>query len=89
MTAQEDLRRLILVGSLSVQISFLMSLPGYGSTAGCESTISYVDGKNGRLLYKGQPIEELVEKYRFTDVAKLLITGEAPKDEVESEELLD
>ncbi|MBX7489874.1 citrate synthase [Helicobacter turcicus] len=60
--------------------------PGYGSTAGCESTISFVDGKNGRLLYKGLPIEEVVEKYCFTDVAKLLITGEAPKDEKESRE---
>lgn len=58
--------------------------PGYGSTAGCESTISYVDGKNGKLLYRGMPIEEVVSKYKFTDVAKLLITGEAPKNEKES-----
>ena len=60
--------------------------PGYGSTAGCESTISYVDGKNGKLLYRGIPIEEIVEKYHFTDVIKLLITGEAPKDAAESKE---
>ncbi|WP_301187738.1 citrate/2-methylcitrate synthase, partial [Helicobacter rodentium] len=60
--------------------------PGYGSTAGCESTISYIDGKNGQLLYKGIPVEEIVEKYKFTDVAKLLITGEAPKNEEESKE---
>lgn len=60
--------------------------PGYGSTAGCESTISYIDGKNGQLLYRGLPIEELVEKYKFTDVAKLLITGELPKDDIQSQE---
>ncbi|MDE5603181.1 MAG: citrate synthase [Helicobacter sp.] len=60
--------------------------PGYGSTAGCESTISYIDGKNGKLLYRGLPIEELVEKYKFTDVAKLLITGELPKDDIQSQE---
>lgn len=60
--------------------------PGYSSTAGCESTISYIDGKNGQLLYRGLPIEELVEKYKFTDVAKLLITGELPKDDIQSQE---
>ncbi|RDU52210.1 citrate (Si)-synthase [Helicobacter sp. MIT 00-7814] len=60
--------------------------PGYGSTAGCKSTISYIDGKNGVLLYKGIPIEELVEKYRFTDVCKLLIADSLPKNETESKE---
>ncbi len=60
--------------------------PGYGSTAGCQSTISYINGKEGQLLYKGQPIQEIVEKYSFTDIAKLLITGEAPKNKEESEE---
>ena len=60
--------------------------PGYGSTAGCESTISYVDGKNGKLLYKGIPIDEIVKKYTFTEVAKLLFTNEATKDEIESHE---
>lgn len=58
--------------------------PGYGSTAGCESTISFIDGKNGKLLYRGLPIEEIVEKYKFTDVVKLLLTGEAPKSKDES-----
>ncbi len=60
--------------------------PGYGSTAGCKSTISYINGKEGELLYKGKPITELVEKYRFTDVCRLLITNEVPKNETESKE---
>lgn len=60
--------------------------PGYGSTAGCESTISYIDGQKGELLYKGHCIEELVSKYKFTDVCKLLINEELPKDEKESKE---
>lgn len=60
--------------------------PGYGSTAGCKSTISYINGKNGELLYKGLPIEKIVEKYQFTDVCKLLITGEVPKNETETKE---
>lgn len=58
--------------------------PGYGSTAGCESTISYVDGKNGELLYKGFPIQELVSRYKFTDVCKLLIGEELPQNATES-----
>ena len=60
--------------------------PGYGSTAGCQSTISYINGQEGQLLYKGIPIQDVVDKYSFTDVAKLLITGEAPKDKDESAE---
>ena len=51
--------------------------PGYGSTAGCKSTISYINGKEGELLYKGFPLQKLVEKYQFTDVCKLLITAYA------------
>ncbi|MCH5313057.1 MAG: citrate synthase [Helicobacter sp.] len=60
--------------------------PGYGSTAGCKSTISYIDGKEGKLLYKGIPVAELVEKYCFTDVCKLLLTSKAPKNKTESKE---
>lgn len=60
--------------------------PGYSSTAGCKSTISYIDGKAGELLYKGHSLEQLVEKYSFTDVCKLLITGEAPRNAAESKE---
>lgn len=60
--------------------------PGYGSTAGCTSTISYVNGKDGELLYRGQAIQDLVEKYKFTDICKLLISGELPKDKAQSAE---
>ncbi len=47
--------------------------PGYGSTASCKSEISFVDGKKGELIYFGHPINELVQKYKFIDVIKLLI----------------
>lgn len=61
--------------------------PGYGSTAGCASTISYVNGADGELLYKGIPIQDLVEKYKFTDVCRLLITEDGlPKNTQESDE---
>lgn len=58
--------------------------PGYGSTAGCESTISYINGKEGELLYKGKRIEDLAGKYKFTDVCKFLISEEGLPDKEES-----
>ncbi|WP_120944819.1 MULTISPECIES: citrate synthase [Helicobacter] len=63
---------------------FLSYDPGYASTAGCKSTISYIDGQKGELYYKGYPLEELVAKYRYSDVCKLLLTDSLPKDADES-----
>ena len=60
--------------------------PGYASTAGCKSTVSYIDGQNGVLLYRGIPLQDLVEKYTFTDICSLLISGDLPKDDKESKE---
>jgi citrate synthase len=52
--------------------------PGYGATASCESTITYIDGDAGVLLYRGYPIEQLAEKSNFLEVAHLLLYGELP-----------
>ena len=52
--------------------------PGFTSTANCSSTITYVDGENGILLYRGYKIEELVEKTDFLEVSYLLLNGELP-----------
>ena len=52
--------------------------PGYMSTASCESKITYVDGEEGVLLYRGYPIEELAESSSFLEVAYLLLQGELP-----------
>lgn len=60
--------------------------PGYASTAGCKSTVSYIDGQNGVLLYRGIPLQDLVEKHTFTDICSLLISGDLPKDDRESKE---
>src|SRR4030065_746665 len=51
---------------------------GYRSTASCKSAITFVDGDNGMLLYRGYPIEELAEHSDFTEVAYLLMNGELP-----------
>ena len=52
--------------------------PGYGATASCESKITYIDGDQGVLLYRGYPIEQLAEKSTFLEVAYLLLNGELP-----------
>lgn len=60
--------------------------PGYASTAGCRSTISYIDGANGVLLYRGIPVQDLVDKYNFADICSLLINDKLPQNERESKE---
>ncbi len=52
--------------------------PGYGGTAACESKITYIDGDEGVLLYRGYPIEQLAERSHFLEVAYLLMYGELP-----------
>ncbi|MGD9649558.1 MAG: citrate synthase, partial [Dongiaceae bacterium] len=52
--------------------------PGFGSTASCESKITFIDGDEGVLLYRGYDIAELAEKSSFLEVAYLLLYGELP-----------
>ncbi|GMH43029.1 hypothetical protein BSKO_10951 [Bryopsis sp. KO-2023] len=63
--------------------------PGFTSTASCSSSITYIDGKRGMLLYRGYPIEDLAERGDFMDTAFLLLFGELPslkeKDKFENE----
>ena len=51
---------------------------GFLSTASCESAITYIDGKEGILRYRGYPIEQLAEHSNFLEVAYLLLYGELP-----------
>ncbi len=52
--------------------------PGFTSTASCESKITYIDGDEGVLLYRGYPIDQLAEQSDFLEVAYLLLNGELP-----------
>lgn len=52
--------------------------PGYKNTGSCESAITFLDGEEGILRYRGYSIEELAEKADFLEVAYLLIFGELP-----------
>ncbi len=51
---------------------------GFLATASCKSSITYIDGEKGELLYRGYPIEQLAEKCSFLEVAYLLKNGELP-----------
>lgn len=52
--------------------------PGYTSTASCQSTITYIDGNKGILLYRGYPIEQLAANGGYLETAYLLLNGELP-----------
>lgn len=52
--------------------------PGFASTASCESAITFIDGEEGLLLYRGYPVEQLAAKSSFIEVAYLLLYGELP-----------
>ena len=68
------------VGKLGSEGYFTFN-PGFVSTASCESKITYIDGANGILLYRGYPIQQLAEKKDFLDVSYLLLNGELPDKE--------
>ncbi len=84
----------LLTGSIGPAVADIRSLyndlgiftfdPGYGGTAACESAITYIDGDEGVLLYRGYPIEQLAEKSTFLEVAYLLMNGELPTAEEKS-----
>lgn len=52
--------------------------PGFLSTASCDSSITYIDGDEGTLMYRGYRIEDLAEHADFLDVCYLLLEGELP-----------
>src|SRR6187551_2163063 len=52
--------------------------PGFVNTASCRSAITFIDGDEGILEYRGYPIEQLAEHSTFLEVAYLLINGELP-----------
>ncbi|MFZ2974019.1 citrate synthase [Ferribacterium limneticum] len=51
---------------------------GFLSTASCKSTVTFIDGDKGELLYRGYPIEQLAENCNFLEVTYLLKNGELP-----------
>jgi len=54
--------------------------PGFMNTACCRSSITYIDGDRGVLLYRGYPIDQLAEYYTHLQVAYLILWGELPNE---------
>jgi len=52
--------------------------PGFGNTASCRSTVTFIDGERGILRYRGYPIEELANSSTYLETAHLLLNGELP-----------
>jgi citrate synthase len=73
------------ISKLYAQLGIFTYDPGYGMTAACESKITYIDGDEGILLYRGYPIEQLAEQSTFLEVAYLLLNGELPTKAQEQE----
>ena len=66
------------IKSLRAQTGLITYDPGYKNTGSCESEITFLDGEEGILRYRGYSIEDLCEKASFIEVAFLLIFGELP-----------
>ena len=73
------------ISKLYAQANVFTYDPGFTSTANCSSTITYVDGENGILLYRGYKIDELVENTDFLEVSYLLLNGELPNKKEKEE----
>lgn len=70
--------RTIDIGKLYKGLGYFTYDPGFVSTASCDSRITFIDGEQGLLRYRGYPIEQLAEHSSFLEVCYLLLHGELP-----------
>jgi citrate synthase len=66
------------IGKLYAQTGMFTYDPGFTSTASCESEITYIDGDEGVLLYRGYPIDQLAEHGDHLETCYLLLYGQLP-----------
>lgn len=69
------------ISTLRRDTGFITLDPGYVNTGSCLSAITYMDGENGILRYRGIPVEQLAEYSTFKETAYLLINGKLPNRE--------
>ncbi|GAA1340804.1 citrate synthase [Kocuria palustris] len=69
------------IGALRKETGAVTYDPGFMNTANARSAVTYIDGENGVLRYRGYPIEQLAEHSNFLETAYLLIYGELPTQE--------
>src|SRR6266850_1133166 len=66
------------ISALRGQTGYITLDDGYGNTGSCKSAVTFIDGEQGILRYRGIPIEEIAEKSTFIETAHLLIWGKLP-----------
>ena len=66
------------ISSLRASTGYITLDDGYGNTGSCQSAITYIDGEEGILRYRGIPIEQLAEQSNFVETSYLLIYGHLP-----------
>ena len=66
------------ISTLRATTGYITIDPGFKNTGSTQSSITYLDGENGILRYRGYSIEELAENATFLEVAYLLVYGELP-----------
>ena len=69
------------ISQLRARTGYITLDEGYGNTGSCRSAITFIDGEQGILRYRGIPIQELAEKSHFIETAYLLIWGHLPNQQ--------
>jgi citrate synthase len=72
--------RAVDISKLRSSLGLITIDPGFMNTGSCQSSITFIDGDQGILRYRGYPIEELAEKSSFLEVSYLLLNGELPNE---------
>lgn len=69
------------ISALRAQSGYITLDDGYGNTGSCKSAITFIDGEQGILRYRGIPIEELAQRSTFVETAYLIIYGRLPNEQ--------
>ena len=70
--------RAIDISTLRASTGLVTLDPGYGNTGSCSSAITFIDGEEGVLRYRGYPIEELAARSDFLETSYLILQGDLP-----------
>ncbi len=79
--------KVIDIRKLYTEMDYFTFDPGFMATGSCDSKITYIDGDEGVLMYRGYPIEDLAQNCDFMEVAYLLFKGELP-DQAEKDKFV-
>ncbi len=69
------------IRSLYKELGYFTYDPGFMSTASCSSAVTFIDGSEGTLLYRGYPIEQLAAQSTYLEVCYLLLNGDLPSSD--------